>query len=257
MIQALWSASSGMLAQQLNLDSIANNVANINTIGYKKSKVEFQDLLYSEMRAPGRQNMLGNTLPTGFQVGNGVMPVADQLILGQGGLQETGNQLDFAINGSGFFAVQLPDGETAYTRDGVFSFDGSGRLVNASGYQVLSDAGAPIVVNNSAGATVDQTGQVLENGQAAGRIGVFNFINPAGLGRTGSNLYTATENSGAAAAADRNAYKLVQGMTETSNVQVAEEMTGMMIAHRAYELSSKAVKTADEMLGMANSLLRR
>lgn len=258
MIQALWSASSGMLAQQMNMDNIANNVANVNTAGYKKSKVEFQDLLYSKMREPGQSNLRGDMVPTGFQVGNGVMPVANQVIFEQGALQESGNQLDFAINGSGFFAVRQPDDTTAYTRDGSCRFDGAGQLVNASGNPVLSQDGNPITVTDSASSvTVDSTGQVLQNEQVVGRIGVFSFVNPGGLAQAGKNLYTTTVNSGGALAADETQYKLVQGSVETANVQVAEEMTNMMITQRAYELSSRAIKTADEMLGMANSLLRR
>lgn len=258
MIQALWSGSSGMLAQQMNLDNIANNVANVNTTGYKKSKVEFQDLLYSEMRAPGRSNLRGDVVPTGFQIGNGVMPIANQVIFEQGALQASGNQLDFAINGSGFFAVQRADGSTAYTRDGSFRFDGDGQLVSAAGNLVLSEAGDSIAVTDSAGnVTVDATGQVLENDQVVARIGVFNFVNPSGLAQAGSNLYTTTVNSGEALTADETQYKLAQGAVETANVQVAEEMTNMMIAQRAYELSSRSIRTADEMLGMANALLRR
>lgn len=257
MIQALWSASSGMLAQQMNMDAISNNVANVNTVGYKKSKVEFQDLLYSEMREPNRQNLRGEVVPTGYQVGNGVRPSANQVVFEQGALQESGNQLDFAVNGSGFFAVQRPDGTIAYTRDGSFRFDGEGQLVNAAGYLVLSEDENPITVTDTSVVTVDSTGQVLEGEQVAGRIGVFGFVNPAGMEQAGSNLYITTINSGEAMVADETTYKLVQGSVEAANVQVAEEMTNMMIAQRAYELSSRAVRTADDMLGMANSLLRR
>ncbi|MFZ5641422.1 MAG: flagellar basal-body rod protein FlgG [Bacillota bacterium] len=258
MIQALWSASSGMLAQQMNLDNIANNMANVNTVGYKKSKVEFQDMLYSVMREPDRRTLRGETVPTWFQTGHGVMPVANQVIFEQGALQETGKALDFAIDGSGFFAVQLPDGTTAYTRAGSFSVDGEGQLVNASGYPVLTQDGSPIVIDDpSAGITVDSNGQIMQNDQTVGAIGVFSFTNPAGLERAGANLYLATVNSGEEMPADEAAYKLAQGMTEAANVNVAEEMTGMMIAQRAYELSSRAIRTADDMLGMANSLLRR
>lgn len=257
MIQALWSASAGMLAQQMNMDTIANNVANVNTTGYKKSKMEFQDLLYREMREPDSQTLLGETVPTGYQVGSGVRPSANQVIFEQGALQESGNQLDFAINGRGFFAVQQPDGTIGYTRDGSFRFDGEGQLVNGSGYLVLDQDENPITVTDTSNVTVDSMGQVLEGEQVVGRIGVFGFGNPAGLEQAGSNLYISSVNSGEVMTADETAYKLVQGSLETANVQVAEEMTNMMIAQRAYELSSRAVRTADDMLGMANSLLRR
>ncbi len=257
MIRALWSASSGMVAQQMNMDNIANNLANINTTGYKKSKVEFQDLVYAEMRAPGTRNLRGAAVPTGFQVGHGVMPAANKAVFEQGPLQETGNPLDLAINGNGFFGVQMPDGETGYTRDGAFRFDGAGQLVNNSGYLVLSADGQPIKVNDTTAAAINRGGEVLENDQVVGRIGIFSFNNPAELNRAGNNLYTDTDNSGAAGEADAGGYTILTGALETANVHIAEEMTTMMIAQRGYELNSRAIRTADEMLGQANALLRR
>lgn len=382
MIQALWSASSGMHAQQLSLDNVANNMANVNTTGFKKSRVEFQDLLYSQIREPGMVTRTGQTVANGIQVGNGSRPSATQMIFQQGSYQETGNPMDVAISGDAFFEVLLPDGSKAYTRDGSFKIDADGYLVNGSGYlpnMESSEGGLLTFPIEGSGLEVDSQGVIYrdkqlvqlesytftstkdlqevepgvfkptdESGEAvlvseiesqdaeeqfdeegtprvfyqillpdgetaytteytfkidndgrlstagkgypldpevyvdlqeaedtlgegaivtadgtgvvnapveAARLTLVQFVNPAGLDKAGSNLYLQTANSGAPQAAGN--YKLLTGTLEMSNVQVAEEMVNMMVAQRAYEINSRSVKTSDEMLGLANSLLRR
>lgn len=391
MLQALWSASSGMLAQQISMDNVANNVANVNTTGYKKNRTEFQDLLYSQVREPGTELRNGQVIGNGLQVGSGVRPAATLMMFDQGVLQQTDNPTDFAISGNGFFEVIMPDGSRAYTRDGEFKIDGDGYLVTSQGYIINMEAedgglmtfteGTGQVNIGSNGAIyqdrelfqleaytftgdgaleklesglmrpTDESGEavllseiefedeeeltdeegnpiasaekevyqtyyqvILPDGETAytaqnsfkideegrlvtidggyplepevfidleagelplqagdvvsadsegmvriptemGRLNIVQFANPAGLEKTGSNLYIQTDNSGAAQqAAD---FKVSQGSLEMSNVQVAEEMVNMMMAQRAYEMSSRSIKTADEMLGMANTLFRR
>lgn len=391
MIQALWSASSGMLAQQMAMDTVANNIANINTPGYKKSRVEFQDLLYAQVRTPGQVTRTGQVIPNGIRAGTGARPAATQMLFEQGSLQPTGNPLDFALSGNAFFEVLLPDGSAAYTRDGSFKLDADGYLVTAGGYLVnmetadgglLTFARDASKINVDAGGVIyrdtrlfqleaftfqspqdlervepgifkpteksgeaillsemetaeteeltDEEGNPLpapekpkpqvfyqvmlpdgetayttqnsfkldENGRLvtvdkgyplepevtvdtetgetplktgdivtadsegvvsvpmeAGRLAIVQFPNPAGLARTGSNLYVQTANSGNPQPAGD--FAVVQGNLEMSNVQVAEEMINMIMAQKAYELNSRSIRTTDEMLGMANSLLRR
>lgn len=391
MIQALWSASSGMLAQQTSMDNVSNNLANVNTPGFKESRVEFQDLLYSQMRSPGRVTRNGQVLAAGIQVGSGSRPAATQLSFAQGPLEETGNPTDLAISGNAFFEIQLSDGSKAYTRDGSFKIDSDGYLVTGNGgivnmdttdggflkfeegtakvrfddqgtayrdqavlkleqysfssskdlqkvesgiylptdksgeavltsemnteeteeltdeegnplpvkekpklvgyYQVMlpsgdtgytlnknfkvdaegrlvtADKGYPLEPEVTADSitgekqfsagdivTVDDNG-TLTISETAGKLSVMQFVNPAGLQKLGSNLYVETVNSGKAQAAQD--YKIVQGCLEMSNVQVAEEMVNMITANRAYEMNSRSIRTSDDMLGMANSLLRR
>lgn len=362
MLQALWSASSGMLSQQLAMDSIANNLANVNTTGYKKSRVEFQDLLYSEMRAPGKKTLRGEIIPTGFQTGNGVRPAGTPVIFGQGIIQQTDNPLDLAIEGNAFFTVRRPDGSLAYTRDGSFKLDAKGTLVTADGSKVLDENLNPLTFDSPQSLKIDNAGAILEQ-QAVGRIPGFvfeaadklekvedgyfrptresgkalpaeqnnkegrdlyfqvllpdgkvaytketqvsvdkngrlitekgypivpevylrladgsvtldkegnltaavqvgklrlvKFVNPAGLNKIGSNMYAESVNSGAATVAGPADYTLRSSALEGSNVEVAEEMVNMIIANRAYELSSRSIRTSDEMLGMANQLLKR
>lgn len=394
MLQALWSASSGMLAQQMSMDNISNNIANVNTPGYKGSRVEFQDLLYAQMRSPGRVTRSGQTQAAGIQIGHGSRPAATQLSFEQGPLEETGNATDLALSGNAFFEVLLPDGSKAYTRDGSFKIDADGFLVTGNGevvnmetpdgglltftegaskiafddqgtvyrnksilqleqysfssprdlqqvepgiympteksgnavltseliaeqmeeaepeldaegnplpvpekprpiayYQVMlpngdtayttrnsfkvdaenrlvtADQGYPlepeITADYIAGDQTYAAGDIFtvdENGslnvpEMTGKLKIVQFVNPAGLQKIGSNLYLETANSGQAQPAGD--YKVLQGSLEMSNVQVAEEMVNMITANRAYEMNSRAIRTADDMLGMANSLLRR
>jgi flagellar basal-body rod protein FlgG len=391
MLQALWSASSGMLAQQMSLDGVSNNIANVNTSGYKKSRVEFQDLLYSETRSSGQVTRMGDTIPNGFQVGSGTRPAANFLLVEQGSIINTGNKTDFAISGDGFFEILLPDGKKAYTRDGSFKIDSDGYLVTAGGYTVnmkANDGGLLTFIQDGTQISIDEKGMIKQDtsvlkleaftfnspkdlksitsgvfrpttnsgeavllsetetedieeltdeegnplpapkkveqqvyyqivytdGEVAytnensfkldetgrlitankgyvldpevtfdleaednpvkagdvvkagsegnilisseiGSLNIAKFSNPAGLEKQGSNLFIPTVNSGNAQAADD--FKLVSGALEGSNVQIADEMVTMMMAQRAYELGSRAIRTADEMLGMANALLRR
>lgn len=395
MIQALWSASSGMLAQQLSMDNVANNIANVNTAGFKKSRVEFQDLLYSQVREADKLTRTGQVVPNGIQIGSGSRPSSTQLIFEQGAIQETGNPLDMAISGNAFFEISLPDGTKAYTRDGSFKVDAGGYLVNAGGNLIsmtTSDGGLITLPADASNITINDQGVIYQNkeilqlegytfasgkdleevepgvfkttddseeprllsevleeqeaeaeeqtdengnplpaikkpmpqiyyeitlpdGETAytteslfkvdsdgllvtagkgyplasdvsvdslevggdalavgstvsadsqgivsvpleqARLNVVQFANPAGLEKIGSNLYRETANSGTPqAAAD---YKVLKGSLEMSNVQVADEMVNMMIAQRAYEINSRSIRNSDEMLGMANSLLRR
>lgn len=391
MLQALWSASAGMLAQQTSIDNVSNNIANVNTPGFKESRVEFQDLLYSQMRSPGRVTRDGQSLAAGIQVGSGSRPAATQLSFAQGPLEETGNSTDFAISGNAFFEIQLPDGSTVYTRDGSFKIDADGYLVTGNGgivnmdttdggflrfpegpakvrfddqgtvyrdqavlqleqfsfnfpkdlqqvepgiymptdqsgeavltseliaesveeltdeegnplpvpdkpkpvgyYQVIlpngdtgyttnknfkvdsegrlvtADKGYPLEPEVTADSItgeqqfsvgdiviVDDNG-VLNISETAAKLKVVQFVNPAGLHKLGSNLYLETPNSGQAQTAQD--YKILQSYLEMSNVQVGEEMVNMITANRAYEMNSRMIRTSDEMMAVANGLLRR
>lgn len=389
MLQALWSASSGMLAQQTAIDTVANNLANVNTPGFKKNRTEFQDLLYAQLRSPGRTTVTGQVIPHGIRVGNGTRLASTQVLFEQGSLQETGNSTDFAISGDGFFEVLRPDGTKAYTRDGAFKIDADGYLVTGNGdivnmeskdgglvtfqegtgkisidssgtiyqekplvqleaygftspqdleqvepgiyrptdksgeatliaemqpegteertdvegnpipapekakprvfYQVMLPDGDTAYTSDSR-FKIDENGRLVtvdkgyplepevtvdtvDNGLKAGdvlavssdgvisvpaeqgKLVIVRFTNPAGLEKVGTNLYVPTANSGNAMPAGDS--KVIQGSLEMANVQVAEEMVNMMIANRAYELNSRCVRTADDMLAMANALLRR
>lgn len=259
MIRSLWSASSGMLAQQANMDSISNNLANVNTNGYKKNRVEFQDLLYSTLRKPGDLNMNGQVLPTGLQVGLGVKFASNDTMFTQGTLQQTESPLAMAIDGEGFFQIAKGQ-ETFYTRDGSFRTDGLGRLVTADGYMVQP---AITIPGNAQDITVSQDGTITckipdKSGQdevrTLGKLKLYRFINPSGLSKQGENLFGVTGASGAALGDNVSSVK--SGFLEASNVEVSEEMVKMIVAQRAYELSSKAVQASDEMLGIANNLRR-
>ncbi len=359
MIQALWSATSGMLGQQVAIDNTANNIANINTNGYKKSRTEFQDLLYSEMRTPNKTSLGGQTIQTGYQIGNGVRTASTEVMFAPGSTMETGNPLDFALTGNGFFTIEQPNGTVAYTKDGAFKLNANGELVNSEGYYVLDSQGKHMTFDNPQSINIDDSGAMTEIQQVGkltgytftneaglekvddsyykptkdsgkprlpgqnsdstanvyyqvilpdgkrgytkettfkldeggrlvtskgypvdpaiypkangsievgadgtikgsvkvGQLGIVNFANPAGLAKAGSNLYTTTDNSGAAQATTD--FRLQRGALEASNVDLSEEMVNMMVANRAYELNSRSLKTSDEMLGMANQLLRR
>lgn len=264
MIQALWSARSGMLGQQLAIDNTANNLSNINTNGYKKNRVEFQDLLYQEMRKPGGVTLRGEVVPTGYQIGSGVKVASTGIMFEQGQLQQTDNPMDYAIEGNAFFAVQLPDGTEAYTRDGALKLDVSGQLVTSEGYPLLDENGGVFTFDNPESVKIDGQGNVYVRGDndqeedtLIGRLSLVSFTNPHGLNKVGSNLFTATVNSGEVTVAEEGSFRLIASTLEGSNVNLAEEMVAMMVANRAFELSSRVVRTSDEMLGMANQLLRR
>ncbi|MDF2570310.1 MAG: flgG 1 [Sporomusa sp.] len=260
MIRALWTAGTGMVAQQANLDTISNNLANVNTTGFKKSRTDFQDLMYQTIRQPGAATGPDTQVPSGIQQGHGVRLVATQKLYLQGNFQSSGSDLDVAIEGDGFFQVTMPDGTLAYTRDGSFKKDSQGRLVTSEGY-LLEPA---ITLNEqSTGFTIANDGRVTDttpNGNVdAGQITIARFVNPAGLLSMGSNLLKETEASGTATVGNPGtdgAGTLRQKYIEMSNVQVVEEMVNMIVAQRAYEVNSKAIQTADDMLQQAASLKR-
>ena len=238
----------------MQMDVISNNLANVSTTGFKRSRAVFEDLLYHTLRQPGAQSSQQTQLPSGLQLGTGVRPVATEKIFTQGNLQQTGNALDIAINGKGFFQVLMPDGTTAYTRDGSFQVDNQGQLVTASGYQVQPAITIPA---NALTVTIakDGTVSVLQPGNPAptqvGSLQLAGFINPAGLQSQGENLYLESAASGsptANAPGTNGVGVLNQGMIETSNVNVAEELVNMIQTQRAYEINSKAISTSDQML---------
>jgi flagellar basal-body rod protein FlgG len=262
MIRSLWTAATGMAAQQLNMDVIANNLANVNTSGFKKSRADFQDLLYQTLRSPGTTEAQGSQVPTGIQVGLGTRAAGTQKIFTPGEVKATDNPLDVAIEGDGFFQITLPNGSTAYTRDGSFKLDNRGRIVTSDGYALSPEMTIdPDTESVSIGS--DGTVSVTKAGQTApeekGQIQIAKFVNPAGLLNMGRNLLTPTDASGEAVVDTPGANglgTLAQRTLEMSNVQVVEEMVNMITAQRAYEVNSKAIQTADEMLTIANNLRR-
>ena len=260
MIRSLWISKTGLDAQQTNLDVIANNLANVSTTGFKRSRAVFEDLLYQTLRQPGAQSSQQTQVPTGLQVGTGVRPVATERIFTQGNLQQTGNAFDMAINGQGFLQVQMPDGTTGYTRDGSFHVDAQGQVVTSNGYPLLPAVTVPanatkVTIGSDGTVSVMVPGQVA--GQNVGSIQLANFVNPAGLQPLGQNLFLETAASGApqAGTPGTNGLGLLnQGYVETSNVNVVEELVSMIQAQRAYEINSKAIQTSDQMLQRLSQL---
>lgn len=254
MINSLWISKTGMEAQQMQLDTISNNLANVATNGFKRSHAVFEDLIYQNLRQSGANTTEQTQLPTGLQVGLGVRPVASARIYSQGNLQQTTNNLDLAIKGNGFFQVQMPDGTTAYTRDGSFQLDSAGQIVTNNGYTVLPGITVPanaLSVSVGNDGTVSITVPGTPAPQTLGQIQLANFVNPAGLDPKGQNLFSETASSGTPNAGAPNANglgSLQQGYVETSNVNVVEELVSMIQTQRAYELNSKAVQTSDQML---------
>jgi flagellar basal-body rod protein FlgG len=262
MIRALHSSAAGMNSQQMSLDVIANNLANVQTTGFKKSKVEFQDLLYQSSRSAGSVQAGGSQLPTGIEVGHGSQAVATAKIFTTGELLQTGHKFDVAIEGDGFFQVTLPSGDTAYTRDGAFKVNSEGLLVTSDGLQLADQINFP---DGTTDVTIAPTGEVSARPGAdrelvqIGQLQLHRFRNPAGLDSLGRNLYGQTDASGEAVAGNPGAEgygSLNQGALEKSNVKVIEEMVNMIIAQRAFEVNSKAIQTADEMMNMTNNLRR-
>jgi flagellar basal-body rod protein FlgG len=260
MLRSLYSAAAGMKSQQMNLDVISNNLANVNTTGYKKSKLEFQDLLYQTSRTAGADQGGGNQLPSSLQVGQGSVPVSTQRIFTAGDLTHTGQNLDVAIQGDGFFQVQLPDGTLAYTRDGAFKTDSQGRIVTSDGYPLQGGfqpvpAGTTNITISTSGAGTYNTASGATNFQ----LQIVRFNNPGGLDSQGHNLYKETPASGTPELGNpgQNGFgELQQGSLELSNVQVVEEMVNLILAQRAYEVNSKAVQAADEMMQQSNNMRR-
>ncbi|MEC4721370.1 flagellar basal-body rod protein FlgG [Noviherbaspirillum sp. CPCC 100848] len=254
MIRSLWISKTGLDAQQTQMDVISNNLSNVSTGGFKRSRAVFEDLLYQTMRQPGAQSSQQTQLPSGLQIGTGVRAVATERIHTQGNLQKTDNDKDVAIQGQGFFQVLMPDGTNAYTRDGSFQIDSQGQLVTASGFVVQPAITIPA---NAQSFTVgrDGTVSVTQPGVAAptqvGSLQLVTFINPAGLESKGENLYVETAASGTPNAntpGTNGAGLLTQGYIETSNVNVVEELVNMIQTQRAYEINSKAITTSDQML---------
>ena len=262
MLQTLWTAASGMQAQELNINVISNNLANVNTTGFKRSRADFQDLLYQTLRSAGVASSAGTVVPTGIQVGHGTRPAAVQKIFIQGDFQHTKNDLDLVIEGDGFFQILQPNGETAYTRAGSFKLDNEGRIVSSDGYLIEPEMSIPndtISINIGTDGTVS----IMQAGETdpdeLGTIELARFINPAGLNAIGRNLFLPTGASGdpvTGIAGEDGFGTIAQCYLEMSNVSAVEEMVNMIVAQRAYEINSKSIQTADEMLQMANNLKR-
>jgi flagellar basal-body rod protein FlgG len=261
MIRALYSAASGMSAQQMNVDNIANNLANANTAGYKSRRAQFQDLMYQTVVQPGSAAGQQSVVPTGLQLGLGTKPSSNEVIFTQGNFSETNNPLDVVIQGNGFFQVLRPSGDLAYTRDGSFQLNKDGSLVTSNGDLVQPQITIP---SNAQSVTIASDGTVsyLQPGQAsaqkAGQIQIAGFQNPAGLNSLGQNLYQPTDASGTATVANPGGQEglgtLLQGYTEQSNVSIVQEFINLIVAQRAYEANSKVVKAADEMYQQVNNL---
>ena len=248
---SLYSAATGMEAQQLNLNSIANNLANVNTPGFKRSKIEFQDLLYQKPRAVGSDSGGGNIVPTGIEVGNGSRVASSSKLFTQGQLTNSGEKLDLAIQGDGFFEVQRADGTIGYTRDGSFKLNAQGQVVTTDGLPVLSGFQT---IPPSASVTISENGQVSvqsATGTQNFRLTMTRFANPAGLRSMGGNIYEETAASGTPESGnpgEQGFGSTMQGYIENSNVNIVEEMVALIIAQRAYEINSKSIQTSDEML---------
>jgi flagellar basal-body rod protein FlgG len=254
MIRSLWIAKTGLDAQQFNVDVISNNLANVTTTGFKRQNPVFEDLLYQMVRQPGAQSSQLTQVPSGLQLGAGVRPVATARVFTQGSLQQTGNNFDIAINGQGFFQILLPDGTTAYTRDGSFQLDNQGNVVNSSGYLLQPSITIP---PNTVSVTVGNDGTVtaLVSGSAnptqVGTIQLANFVNVGGLQARGENQFLETASSGAPQVNQPGTNALGttnQGFLENSNVSVTEELVNLITAQRAFEINSRSVQTSDQML---------
>jgi flagellar basal-body rod protein FlgG len=258
MIRALWTSASGMWAQQKNLDVVSNNIANVNTVGFKESRTSFEDLMYQDLKDPGVKSSEENNIPSGIQIGLGVKVTDVSKIFSQGSLKNTDRELDIAIEGDGFFKIEMPGGVEAYTRAGSFRIDNEGYVVNPEGYKLspniqisspetlvslaISPNGKVTAVRNEGGT------QSIED---LGTLKLYKFVNPSGLKALGQNLFAQTESSGEAVEGDPNSDgfgKLSQGFLESSNVNIVEEMVNLIVAQRAYEMNSKGITTADEML---------
>jgi flagellar basal-body rod protein FlgG len=262
MMRAMWSAAAGMNVQQYNMDTISNNLANVNTTGFKKARAEFQDLLYQTVNLAGTSSSTSSTIPAGIQLGHGAKLQSLMRQFSTGNLRQTGNRFDMAIEGDGFFRVTMPDGTLAYTRDGGFTTDQNGALVNSAGYLLDPQITIPqdalsVTIAGDGTVSVTQTGQTQP--QQVGQITLSHFINSTGLNQLGRNLLQPTLASGEAIDGIPGADglgTLNQGFLEVSNVDVAEEMVNMIIGQRAYEANSKTIKTVDDMLSLLNNLKR-
>ena len=262
-MRALHTAATGMMAQELNVQVISNNIANMRTTGYKRQRAEFQDLLYEHVRRAGTQTSgQGNILPAGVELGSGVKTVATPRLMTQGAIAQTGKEYDVAIRGEGFFRIQLPDGRTAYSRDGSFELDAQGRLVTAQGNLVQPSITIP---QNSTGVTINAQGQVSATPSGSttptvlGQIELAIFVNKAGLQGIGDNLYLETPASGPAQTGQPNTENfgnLQQGNLEQANVEAVSEISDLIAAQRAYEMNAKVITASDQMLQATSNLFR-
>jgi flagellar basal-body rod protein FlgG len=261
MIRSLYVAATGLQAQQTNMDVISNNLANVNTTGFKSGRTVFQDLLYQNLTQPGAQSSQTTQYPSGLQLGTGVTPVATERLFTEGNLTQTGNSLDVAINGNGFFQILRPDGTIAYTRDGTFQLNNQGQVVNSSGYPLQPAITIPasaqsITIGNDGTVSVSLPGQAAA--QQVGTIQLASFINPTGLQSIGGNLYLQTGSSGSPNTGQPTLNGLgavQQGYLESSNVNVVSALVDMISTQRAYEINSKAVQASDQMLQYAEQNL--
>ncbi len=262
MMRSLWTAATGMAAQTTNVDVIANNLANVNTAGFKRGRANFQDLMYQQIKSPGAEaSAAGTQLPSGIQVGLGVKTASIEYVFSEGSFQQTSNTLDIAIQGRGFFQVQLPNGEIGYTRSGSFSRDAQGQLVTANGNVVQPTITLPadtlnINIGHDGTVSIEQPGGIST---VVGQIQTVDFSNPAGLTHLGNSIFQASNASGqplTGTPGENGFGGLGQGMIEMSNVNMVDEMVNLIAAQRAYEMNSKSVQAADEMLQNANGLKR-
>ncbi len=261
MYRALYAAASGMETQQLNLENVANNLSNAGTSGFRRRRLQFQDLIYQNLVLPGAASTQQTTFSTGLQVGLGVRPAASEVIQLQGDVNTTGNPLDMMIEGQGFFQVQLPSGEVAYTRSGAFQLDSTGIIVTSQGYQLqpaitIPAAATNVTIGSDGTVSVQIPGQ--QQAQQVGSIQLATFANPGGLNSTGSNLYLETTASGnpiiGTPGGSEGLGQIMQGSLENSNVDVVGEFIQMILAQRSYEANSRVVKAADEMFQTINGL---
>lgn len=264
MMRSLWTAASGMIGQQFNIDTISNNLSNVNTTGFKKNRPDFEDLLYQTTRTAGTPATEETLVPVGVQVGHGVKVSATQKIFTQGSLQNTGNVSDMAIEGEGFFRVLMYDGSYGYTRDGAFKIDSNGQFVSSNGYRLMPELVLPedfiresVAVSQDGVVTVSLPGQ--DDPVTVGQLELFRFTNPAGLQAVGENLFKISNASGDPIGGQPGfdgMGKTIHRFLEMSNVEIVKEMVNMIVAQRAYEFNSKSVQTSDAMLGVAANLKR-
>jgi flagellar basal-body rod protein FlgG len=263
MIRALYSAASGMRAQELNVDNIANNLANANTVGYKTRRAQFQDLMYQSVLQPGTASGQQTVVPTGMQLGLGTRTTSNEIIFTQGAFSQTDNPMDVVIQGSGFFQILQPSGELAYTRCGQFQLDKNGNIVTSSGYALQPQITIPpdaLQVTIASDGTVSYTLPNQTAAQQAGQLQLASFQNPAGLNSMGGGLYTPTDASGdptlGTPGGQEGLGSLLQGYIEQSNVSIVDEFVNLIEAQRGYEANSKVVSAADQMYQQVNSLSR-
>ncbi len=262
MLRSIYTASTGMIAQQTQIDTTSNNIANVNTVGYRKQRAEFADLMYQVSEYAGTATSSTTNSPTGLEVGLGVRPTAITKIFSQGNFQNTGNNLDMAITGNGFFQIELPDGKIAYTRNGAFKLNQDGQVVNSAGYKLIPEIVVPndttdIAIGADGVVSVIQAGQ--QGAQQLTQLELATFVNPAGLHALGDNLLLGTDASGGPIVSTpglNGAGNIEQGFVELSNVQLVIELTDLITGQRAYEANSKAITTSDEMLQTVNGLKR-